>query len=150
MQLVYGRYINGNMYMFSHMKNGQSVVANEGRMFFNEAPTTEWSINLPIARIRNGQLVDLRWHDLTLETMDNLCSTNRLEYELLVRTTHTDESERIMHEWEHMFPLGMVLPRAGSTQTQTQAWSYVWAIWRWHTACTLPRYVGRLLTPSWT
>ena len=49
---VYGKDIAGNRYMLSHMKNGERVVTKKGRRFYNEAPTTEWIIHLPIANWR--------------------------------------------------------------------------------------------------
>ena len=48
----YGNDIAGNRYMLSHMKNGERVVTKKGRRFYNEAPTTEWIIHLPIANRR--------------------------------------------------------------------------------------------------
>ena len=46
---VYGKYINGNRYMLSHMKNGSRVVTKKGRRFYSGAPVTEWIIHLHIA-----------------------------------------------------------------------------------------------------
>ena len=107
---VYGRYINGNRYMLSHMKNGSRVVTKKGRRFYNEAPVTEWIIHLPIANIRNEKLFDPRWHDMTPEIMENRLDAGSAEYELLTRTTSTDEPECMMKEWQRMFPGGMALP----------------------------------------
>ena len=73
------------------MNNGPRVVTKKGRIFYNEAPVTEWIIHLPIANIRSGQLFDPRWHDLTPEIMENLFDAGSAEYELLARTTITDE-----------------------------------------------------------
>ena len=108
---VYGKDINGNRYMLSHMKNGQRVVTKNGRRFYNEAPTTEWIIHLPIANRRNGKLFDPRWHDMTPEIMENLFDAASAEYELLTRTANADEPERMMKEWQRMFLGGMVLPQ---------------------------------------
>ena len=85
------------------------------RRFYKEAPTTEWSIHLPIDKRRNGKLFDPRWHDMTPEIMENLFDAGSAEYELLTRTANADEPERMMKEWQRMFPGGMVLP---------QAWEY--------------------------
>ena len=108
---VYGKDINGNRYMLSHMKNGQRVVTKKGRRFYNEAPVTEWIIHLPIANRRNEKLFDHRWHDMTPEIMENLFETDTEEYKLLTRTMNTTEPERMMTEWQRMFPPGMVLPQ---------------------------------------
>ena len=108
---VYGKDINGNRYMLSHMKNGERVVTKKGRRFYNEAPTTEWIIHLPISNRRNGNLFDPRWFDLTPEIMENLFNTGSAEYQLLTRTNGTDEPERMMQEWQRMLPAGMVLPQ---------------------------------------
>ena len=116
---VYGKYINGNRYMLSHMKNGARVVTRKGRRFYNEAPTTEWIIHLPISNRRNGNLFDPRWYDLTLEIMENLFDTGSVGYQLLTRTTNADEPERMMQEWQRMFPAGTVLPQEWDTKTRT-------------------------------
>ena len=108
---VYGKDIAGNRYMLSHMKNGERVVTKKGRRFYNEAPTTEWIIHLPIANRRGEKTFDPRWHDLTPEIMENLFQANSPEYQLLTRTTSTDEPERMMQEWQRLFPPGMVLPQ---------------------------------------
>ena len=109
---VDGRDTNGNRYMLPHTRNGARVVTKKGRRFYQEAPVTEWMIHLPIANRRNGKLFDPRWHDLTPEIMENLFDTNSAEYELLTRTTGSDEPERMMKEWQRMFPGGMVLSQA--------------------------------------
>ena len=75
---------------------------------------TEWIIHLPIANRRNEKLFDHRWHDMTLEIMENLFETHSEEYKLLTRTN--DEPERMMTEWQRMFPPGMVLPQGCPTR----------------------------------
>ena len=72
---VYGKDINGNRYMLSHMKNGSRMVTKKGHRFYNVAPVTEWTIRLPLPNRRNGNLFDPRWYDLTLEIMENLFDT---------------------------------------------------------------------------
>ena len=49
--------------------------------------------------------------------MENLFDAGSAEYELLTRTTSTDEPERMMKEWQHMFPGGVALP---------QEWEYTY------------------------
>ena len=54
---------------FSNMKStresGEQVVTKLGRRFYEEAPQTEWIINLPMAYVRNGQTFNNRYIDLT-------------------------------------------------------------------------------------
>ena len=107
---VYGYDVAGKRYMLSHMKNGQRVATKRGRLYCESAPTTEWIIHLPIASRRNDKYFDQRYHDMTPETMSNLFAADTKEHELLTRTTGADEPERMMKEWQRLFPPGRVLP----------------------------------------
>ena len=136
--------------MLSHMKNGARVVIRKGHRFYNEAPTTEWLIHLPISNRRNGNLFDPRWYDLTPEIMDTLFDTGSAEYQLLTRTTNADEPERMMQEWQRMFPAITVLPQEWEYTDKGPRVDIVVDEERCPTAYTRPGRGGRRWTPYWT
>ena len=65
---------DGQRHTITRRRNGQRVVTNAGRRFYQEAPLTQWIVNVPVVsiRARSGARFNVRYIAVTDEMLQAL------------------------------------------------------------------------------
>ena len=116
----------------------QQVVTRAGRRFYEQAPQTEWMINIPVIYRRTypgeeGQpprrppsYFNPHTIVMTEYMMDTLFDRNSREYSLIQHTRtrdgveHAQQAEQMMAAWNELFPPEKEFPTAGNTMKTTR------------------------------